>query len=289
MARPVFHVINVYRVLWANFVRAFFAFDSNFSSKNECVPAAPRVEIELSLQFRSRDAKSLTSKMKMLRTIRGIFWIVLFFVVVHPTWAKDERSIKDLAKALTKLGPDVDPAEADQISVTAHTTARKLARDYHVVLNPEFQAFLVNVGARKRGWCGHWAQDIGTRLKELKPRTLVLHWGVAYDHTSSENNCLVVTARNQPFKDGIILDGWRRAGRLFWCPVIKDDEYEVEQHYGHSGITAWKENMQWSAWLQDYEPGKPKSKMATNNKATKGSSERNRRVSISELTQPAMP
>jgi len=183
----------------------------------------------------------------------------------------------------------VDPNEAELVAVTAHTTARKLARDYHVVLNPEFQAFLVNVGARKRGWCGHWAQDIGTQLKELKLKTLVLHWGVAYDHTSSENNCLVVTARNQPFTDGIILDGWRRAGRLFWCPVIKDDEYEVEQHYGHSGITAWKENMQWSAWLQDYEPGKPKSKMATNNKASKGSSERNRRVSISELTQPAMP
>ncbi len=212
--------------------------------------------------------------MKMLRTIRGIFWVVVFFVLVHPTWAKDERSIKDLAKALTKLAPDVDPAEAEQISVTAHTTARKLARDYHVVLNPEFQAFLVNVGARKRGWCGHWAQDIGTRLKELKPRTLVLHWGVAYDHTSSENNCLVITARNQPFKDGIILDGWRRAGRLFWCPVIKDDEYEVEQHYGHSGITAWKENMQWSAWLQDYEPGKPKSKMATDSKTNSEREER---------------
>ena len=51
----------------------------------------------------------------------------------------------------------------------AHTTARSLARDYHVVLNPEFQAFLVNVGARKRGWCGHWAADIGAHLKELKP------------------------------------------------------------------------------------------------------------------------
>jgi hypothetical protein len=64
----------------------------------------------------------------------------------------------------------VDPKEAELVSVTAHTTARKLARDYHVVLNPEFQAFLVNVGARKRGWCGHWAQDIGTQLKELKLR-----------------------------------------------------------------------------------------------------------------------
>ena len=33
--------------------------------------------------------------------------------------------------------------------------------------------------------------------------------------------------------------------------MIKDDEYEMEQHYGHSGITMWKENMKWSAWLQD--------------------------------------
>jgi hypothetical protein len=214
---------------------------------------------------------------RMFKLSRSIIFVSAFLSLVNQVWARDERSIKDLSKALAGLASDVDPAEAEQISVTAHTTARRLAREYHVVLNPELQAFLVNVGLRKRGWCGHWAADIGTRLKELKPRTLVLHWGVAYDHTSSENNCLVITARNQPFKDGIILDGWRRAGRLFWCPVIKDDEYEIEQHYGHSGITAWKENMQWSAWLQDYEPSKEKPKKATNNKASEVSSARSER------------
>jgi hypothetical protein len=211
------------------------------------------------------------------KMVRSIFLFCVFVILANGAWARDERSINDLSKALAGLVPDVDPAEAEQISETAHTTARRLAREYRVVLNPELQAFLVNVGLRKRGWCGHWAADIGARLKELKPRTLVLHWGVAYDHTSSENNCLVVTARNQPFQDGIILDGWRRAGRLFWCPVRKDDEYEVEQHYGHSGITAWRENMQWSAWLQDYEPGKPKSKTATNNKANDVNSARSER------------
>ena len=225
--------------------------------------------------------------MKMSKMKRLVIWVAVLLVLIHPTWAKDERSIKDLSKALAGLARDVDPAEAERISVTAHTTARSLAREYHVVLNPEFQAFLVNVGARKRGWCGHWAADIGAHLKELKPRTLVLHWGVAYDHTSSENNCLVVTARNQPFKDGIILDGWRRAGRLFWCSVIKDDEYELEQHYGHSGITAWKENMQWSAWLQDYETAKSKSKKATNDKATEASSAREERASNTDSRQPA--
>jgi hypothetical protein len=233
------------------------------------------------------------SKWKMLNGMsklsRSIIFVCALLPLVNQALAKDERSIRDLSKALTALGPDVDPAEAERISVTAHTSARNLAREYHVVLNPEFQAFLVNVGLRKRGWCGHWAADIGARLKELKPRTLVLHWGVAYDHTSSENNCLVVTARNQPFQDGIILDGWRRAGRLFWCKVKKDDEYELEQHYGHSGITAWKENMQWSAWLQDYETGKEKSKKVANNKVNEASSTRDERAGNSDSRQPATP
>ena len=196
------------------------------------------------------------------KMIRSLSFIFAFLLLVHAATATDERSIKGLSKALAGLAHDVDPAEAELLSVTAHTKARSLKRDYRVVLNPEFTVFLVNIGMRKRGWCGHWAQDIGARLKELNLKTLVLHWGVAYDHTSSENNCLVVTARNQPFQDGIILDGWRRAGRLFWCPVIKDDEYEMEQHYSHSGITMWRENMQWSAWLQDKETAENTSETA---------------------------
>jgi hypothetical protein len=195
--------------------------------------------------------------------MRRIFFIFAFLSLIHAATASDERSINDLSKALTGLASDIDPAEAQSLSVTAHTKARSLKKEYRVVLNPEFTVFLYNIGMRKRGWCGHWAQDIGAELKELKLKTLVLHWGEAYPNTTSENNALVVTARNQPFKDGIILDGWRRAGRLFWCPVFKDDEYEVEQHYGHSGITVWKENMKWSAWLQEYQASEQEPKKAT--------------------------
>jgi hypothetical protein len=193
----------------------------------------------------------------------ALFFLLAFLVLVSAARGGDERSIKDLAKALTGLSTNVDPAEAQALSYTAHTTARRLKKEYRVVLNPEFTVFLYNVGLRKRGWCGHWAQDIGKELKKLEPKTLVLHWGEAYPNTSSENNALVVTARNQPFEDGIILDGWRRAGRLFWCPVKKDDEYEVEQHYGHSGITMWRENTQWSAWLQDYATAEQKPETAS--------------------------
>ena len=200
---------------------------------------------------------------KFLKVNPRVLFVFAFTICIDAALARDERSIKDLSKALVALAPDVDPDEAELLSVTAHTTARSLAREYRVVLNPEFQNFLINIGARQRGWCGHWTRDIGARLKELRLKTLVLHWGAAYAGTTGEDNCLVVTARNQPFQDGIIIDGWRRAGRLFWCAVRKDHEYELEQHYGHSGITAWKEDVQETAWLQDYRPSERKPKKTT--------------------------
>jgi hypothetical protein len=189
---------------------------------------------------------------KFLKMNPTVVFILAFTICIGSVRARDERSINDLRKALVGLAPDVDPGEAELLSVTAHTTARGLAREYRIILNPEFQNFLINIGVRQRGYCAHYARDIGARLKELKPRTLVLHWGAAYAGTTGEDNCLVITARNRPFQDGIIIDGWRRAGRLFWCAVRKDHEYELEQHYGHSGITAWKEDLQETAWLQDY-------------------------------------
>lgn len=171
---------------------------------------------------------------------RAFSLLVLLLALTSTAWARDEKSTADLAKALAALAPSVDPAEAQLVSVTAHTTARALARQYRVVLNPEFQNFLINIGLRDRGYCGHWTRDIGERLKELKLNTLALHWGSYEPGRSGESNCIVVTARNQRFDEGIVLDGWRRAGRLYWAKVPKDDEYK------------WKEDPLYTAWLQDY-------------------------------------
>ena len=195
-------------------------------------------------------------------------FILAFTICLGTVWAKDEKSISDLRDALVALAPDVDPHEAELLSMTAHTMSRRLAREYGVVLNPTFQNFLVNIGSRKFGYCADYTRDIGSCLKELKFKTLVLHWGAAYAKEPDESNCLVVTARNQPFQDGIVLDGWRRAGRLFWCPVKKDHEYEVEHRtalnrlgaHDHSGITAWKEDLQETAWLQDDRSSKAEPK-----------------------------
>ena len=200
--------------------------------------------------------------------IRTVVFIIAFGLCVNAVWAKDERSIKKLRDALVALAPDVDPGEAELLSVTAHTASRDCAREYGLVWTPIFQNFLIHMGKRERGYCGHYTRDIGERLKELKLKTLVLHWGAAFAGTIDENNCLVVTARDQPFEDGIVLDGWRRGGRLFWCPVKNDPEYEAGRRglLGHlgghlrTGITAWKEDLQETALLQENQSAKAEPK-----------------------------
>ena len=185
------------------------------------------------------------------------------------TQAQDEKSINDLRNTLMALSPrTVDPYEAGLLSETAHRTSRQLAREYGVTGDPAIHNYLINIGVKKKGICADYTRDIGARLKEFRFKTLVLHWGAAYAKESDENNALVVTARNQPFLDGIVLDGWRRGGRLFWCPVKDDHEYEAGRrgllgHLGghaYTGITAWREDLQETALLQENPPVKPESK-----------------------------
>ena len=173
--------------------------------------------------------------------------------------AQDEKSIKELSAALVALSPrTVDAREAELLSETAHRASRECAREYGVTGDPAVHNFLINIGAKKKGICADYTHDIGARLREMRFETLVLHWGTAWEKESSENNALIVTARNQSFYDGIVLDGWRRAGRLFWCHVKDDDEYEAGRHgfLGHlggrarTGRTAWKEDPQGTASLQ---------------------------------------
>src|SRR2546421_12228769 len=103
--------------------------------------------------------------------MRRVFFIFALLLVIHTATASDERSIKDLAKALTALARDVDPAEAQALSAAAHTKARSLKKEYRGFLNPEFTAFLDNIGMRNGGWGGPSAHDIGAAMQRRRCRT----------------------------------------------------------------------------------------------------------------------
>jgi hypothetical protein len=169
--------------------------------------------------------------------------VIAFLFLADTSRADDARSIKGFRDAIVALGPNVDPAEAELVSVTAHTTARRLQKEWRVAPFALYQNFLIHIGARQKGFCFDWAYGIGGALKELRLKTLELHWGASHPGTRLEHNCIVVTALGQPFGDGYLIDGWRAAGRLLWWPV-KKDEY------------VWHEDLRETAWLQHYGPSK---------------------------------
>jgi hypothetical protein len=131
---------------------------------------------------------------------------------------------------IVALSPTIRPEEAQIIARCAYTTGRELKREWKVVWPPGLQNFLVNTGARKGGLCFQFATELLLRLDALKLETVEFHWAESYERTASEHNVVVVTAKGQPFYQGILLDNWRYGGRLIWGPVTGDTEYK------------WKEN-----------------------------------------------
>jgi hypothetical protein len=166
--------------------------------------------------------------------------LALVAVCVAPAMAEQQPSVSfqppknDSAKAealanqVAALSPRVDQKEATLLAECAYATVNQLRRQYHMFATPIFNNFLVYHGLRKRGYCYHWAADLLVALDALKLNTLELHWGEAYAGTWRENNCVVVTAKGQPFDHGLILEAWRHFGHLRWNLVLSDEDRYFE-------------------------------------------------------------
>ena len=137
-------------------------------------------------------------------------------------WSSDDPSLRTQIAALS---PTVSPDEARRVAYTAYMTGRELHREWRVAWLPGIQNFLVNMGARKGGLCFQWATELLVRLDALKLQTLELHWAESGANTGAEHNVIVVTARGQPFGEGILLDLWRYSGTLVWTHVGTDPDY----------------------------------------------------------------
>jgi hypothetical protein len=148
----------------------------------------------------------------------------------------DAAQAKALANQITALSPRVDRKEATLLAECAYATVSRLRGQYSMFGTPIFNNFLVYHGLRKRGYCWQWTEDLLVALDSLKLKTLEFHWGESYAGTWRENNCLVVTAKGQPFNQGVILDAWRHFGHLRWNLVLSDEDRYFEN-------TKWAERV----------------------------------------------
>ncbi len=144
-----------------------------------------------------------------------------------------------LKKAITELGPGVDPGEAARAAQIAYGYSRELAIAYQITDPPLIHNTKVNFGLRPRGLCWHWAEDMEKRLLAENFKTLdvlraIANADVAFriDHSTA-----LVAVKGGTIYDGMVLDPWRFGGTLFWSETRADTRYKwVPQQ----DVVAWK-------------------------------------------------
>lgn len=135
-----------------------------------------------------------------------------------------------LTARLRALSPTVNPQEARRVAYISYTTGLELARKWEMGSSPTMHSFLINIGAKKAGYCHQFATELLLRLHAQNLKTLELHWAESDAGTDTEHNVIAVTARGQPFAQGIMLDNWRRSGRLLWGPLNGDPDHTWQEN-----------------------------------------------------------
>jgi hypothetical protein len=137
--------------------------------------------------------------------------------------AQIASKVNSLQSRLAGLAENIDPAEAHRVAEAAVTYSLRLAEEYRVAPPAWWNNLLIQMGLRDRGLCFHWTADLMKRLQALNLKAYRLHWGVAYQGSDlREHNSVVITALNQPFEEGLVLDPWRNSGDLYWAAVSRD-------------------------------------------------------------------
>ena len=181
---------------------------------------------------------------KSLRLSTAVAAAVLVFVCCAPLSTARVREYPVMASSaddvrlrnkLVALSPTTVRAdEARRVAICAYTTGQEFRRKWRVVWPPGLQVVLVNTGRREGGLCYQWATVLLLRLNAMKLQTLEPHWAESFANTLSEHNVIVVTAKGQPFIQGILLDNWRCGGHLLYGLAAADPEYKWRENRGEA-------------------------------------------------------
>ena len=127
----------------------------------------------------------------------------------------------ELERAILALGPGVDPAEAERAARMSYEHTYRLALEYRIVDPALIHNNKVNLGLKPRGLCKHYAEDMERMLRAQDFQTLDVHRAIGavigIDHSTA-----IISRRGDDMYDGIVLDPWRRGGRLTWIPTRED-------------------------------------------------------------------
>ncbi|MEM0948591.1 MAG: hypothetical protein AAGK37_14410 [Pseudomonadota bacterium] len=132
-----------------------------------------------------------------------------------------------LKAAFLGLGPGIDPQEALRAARIAYEYAAILKAEYQIEDPPLIHNAKVNFGAKPRGLCWHWAEDIERRLQAEAFETLEVHRAITNaTNLRIEHSTAIISPKGGWIYDGIVLDPWRYGGVLFWSATRDDPNYD---------------------------------------------------------------
>jgi hypothetical protein len=152
--------------------------------------------------------------------------------VAHPRTPPrgTEAEIAELNAALLALGPGVDPEEAARAARISYVHTHELAIQYQITDPALIHNTKVNLGLKPRGLCNDWAEDMEKRLVAEDFQTFTIHRAigalVGVDHST-----VIISRRGDSMYDGIVIDPWRRGGRLTWIATRDDTAWGWEPQH----------------------------------------------------------
>lgn len=140
------------------------------------------------------------------------------------------KRVQLLTKELLSLSKNVSKKEAKDLAMFALSYTKVLANRYHIVLSPHFQNFLINIGLKKKGYCYNYADDLTKALVKRGYKSFDIYRIIYKKGTFFEHNAVLIRARGEK-SSGVVLDGWRDAGRLYFSKIEDDKEYKWKIFY----------------------------------------------------------
>ncbi len=136
----------------------------------------------------------------------------------------------DLIANYLSMYPQTDPIEkakldeeTNRLAITLIEGIKKLRENYKISAPPIVHNLFIDLGLKKRGACKHWAEDLLNLINTLDHPHFTSLWAEAHPHKISEHNVAVLVPRGADFKEGLLIDPWRKGGKPFWIQVKKDN------------------------------------------------------------------
>jgi len=163
----------------------------------------------------------------MLRHFFKFVTVTFFFVgCVSHTPTVEEDNVVKLSTLLHTLSPHVTSSETMQLSRDVFAKTAKLTKEFEMTSPPQYHNFLVTIGVREKGLCYHWSDALYNYFTTQNYPSFEFHLvGANIGEYWSEHNSLVIVVKGMPIEEGIIIDPWRKGGKLYFSKVKEDEKY----------------------------------------------------------------